>query len=139
MNEVIKYFINDEEVPLERFKYEYDILLKIWLLQIGDDPEVTYENETNFMFNHNYPFSSISTKLFNTEFKVVKEKVNILSYAYETVEIPAGMPVRDDAGKIIGVTNGDGSISITDPEFIKIITELKTKPLSVSYYKEVIK
>ena len=133
MNGLARYFINDKEFSEEKFKSEYEFLLSIWLSAENEKPEIIYENDDKF--------TRKITKIFHAEFKIVEEKVQefIVNESYGKFVVPAGMPVRDDAGKIIGITNGDGSISITDPEFIKIITELKTKPLSVSYYKEVMK
>lgn len=42
--------------------------------------------------------------------------------------LPAGMPVTDENGKVIGVTNSDGTISLTDADFIGNVL-LKEIPL----------
>ena len=69
-----RYFINGEEVTLERFKKEYDIILKLWLLEIGNDPDVSYESEMNTMFGPiSVSYTTITTKMLGYEFKIIKE------------------------------------------------------------------
>lgn len=51
-------------------------------------------------------------------------------------DIPASLPVVNESGKVIGITNSDGSISITDPDFIKEIISKEEKQISISFKEE---
>lgn len=51
-------------------------------------------------------------------------------------DIPANLPVFDESGKVIGVTNSDGSISITDPDFIKEMNAKENQVMSISFKEE---
>lgn len=50
--------------------------------------------------------------------------------------LPAGLPVVDEDGNVVGVTNLDGSISITDVDFAHKIVNQQLKPLSLSFNME---
>lgn len=51
-------------------------------------------------------------------------------------DIPASLPVINESGKVIGETNGDGSISITDPDFIKEINVKEDQVVSILFKEE---
>lgn len=57
-------------------------------------------------------------------------------YYGKKYDTPANLPVINESGKVIGVTNIDGSISITDPDFIKEINVKEKQVVSISF-KEV--
>lgn len=52
-----------------------------------------------------------------------------------TYGTPPGMPITFD-GKVIGVSNNDGTISITDPDFIKEINVKENQVMSISFKEE---
>ena len=45
----------------------------------------------------------------------------------------AGLPVIDEYGKTIGIVNSDGSITITDIDFINEVINKKSKIASMSF------
>lgn len=51
-------------------------------------------------------------------------------------DIPANLPVINESGRVVGVTNSDGSISITDPDFIKEMNVKENKVMSISFKEE---
>lgn len=50
--------------------------------------------------------------------------------------LPSGLPVIDSNGKVIGVTNSDGTISITDIDYINEVINKKACALSVAFKEE---
>ena len=79
-----RYFINGEEVTLERFKKEYDVMLKLWLLDVDDNPEVAYESEMNDMFSDMSSYASATTKFLGYEFKIIKEEKRWFTHHSDT-------------------------------------------------------
>ncbi len=59
----------------------------------------------------------------------------ILDSVYGKFTVTADLPVIDENNKVIGFTNGDGSITITDPEMISLI-EKGENVLSFAYKEE---
>lgn len=63
------------------------------------------------------------------------KKSILLDGVYGKFTVGAGIPVIGDNDKEIGITNGDGTVTITDPEIISLIEE-KGKDVISFVYKE---
>lgn len=57
-------------------------------------------------------------------------------YVLGVHDVPAGLPVINESSKVVGVTNTDGSISITDSDFIKAMNLIENQVVSISFKEE---
>lgn len=73
MKRVKRYFINNIEVSLEKFKNHYKVVLDIWFLVNGGDSETSFDTEVYYMFDCALGFNSKSTKMYGIEFKITNE------------------------------------------------------------------
>ena len=64
------------------------------------------------------------------------KKSLIVNADYGKFSLPAGIPVLDETDKEIGITNGDGTVKITDPEIISLMESKGTDIISFAYKGE---
>ena len=66
----------------------------------------------------------------------MKRESIIINAIYGKVSLGANIPITGDNDKVIGFTNGDGSVTITDPEMISLMEEKGIDVISFSYKEE---